>query len=79
MAFLAGRDGGEEFSRVDKETLVMFASQAALVITNARCHRIVRAIGNLKPLTIGNPQCTLKERIYARNSVPFMEWAHAEK
>ena len=30
---------GEEFSREDEDTLVMFASQAALVIANARRHR----------------------------------------
>ena len=30
---------GLEFSREDEETLVMFASQAALVIANARRHR----------------------------------------
>ena len=30
---------GREFSREDEETLVMFASQAALVIANARRHR----------------------------------------
>ena len=33
-----GEDGGE-FSREDEETLVMFASQAALVIANARRYR----------------------------------------
>ena len=31
--------GGPEFSREDEETLVLFASQAALVIANARRHR----------------------------------------
>ncbi len=36
---IANRDPGEEFSREDEETLVMFASQAALVIANARRHR----------------------------------------
>ena len=30
---------GEEFSREDEETLVMFASQVALVVVNARTHR----------------------------------------
>ncbi len=35
-----GKGGpGEEFSEEDEETLVMFASQAALVIANARRHR----------------------------------------
>ena len=32
-------DGREEFTLADQETLVMFASQAALVIANARRHR----------------------------------------
>ena len=37
--FVGDGDGGEEFSRADEEILVMFASQAALVIANARTHR----------------------------------------
>ena len=38
--FLAGReDGRREFSREDEQTLVMFTSQVALVIANARRHR----------------------------------------
>ena len=37
--YLAEKDDGEEFTREDEETLVMFASQAALVIANARRHR----------------------------------------
>ncbi len=37
--YLAHERGGGEFSREDEETLVMFASQAALVIANARRHR----------------------------------------
>ena len=37
--YLAEKEGGEEFTREDEETLVMFASQAALVIANARRHR----------------------------------------
>ena len=32
-------DGRAEFSQADEETLLMFASQAALVIANARTHR----------------------------------------
>ena len=39
FVFLAREEGGPEFSREDEETLVMFASQAALVIANARRHR----------------------------------------
>ena len=37
--FLAGREDGWGFSQEDEQTLVMFASQAALVIANARRHR----------------------------------------
>ena len=37
--YLAHETGGPEFSQEDEETLVMFASQAALVIVNARRHR----------------------------------------
>ena len=37
--YLARESGGGEFTREDEETLVMFASQAALVIANARRHR----------------------------------------
>ena len=37
--FLAGKEPGEEFTQEDEETLVMFASQAALVIVNARRYR----------------------------------------
>ena len=37
--FLAGKEAGEAFTREDEETLVMFASQAGLVIANARRYR----------------------------------------
>ena len=37
--FLAEKDECQEFSRTDEETLVMFASQAALVISNALRYR----------------------------------------
>ena len=33
--FVGDKRGGEEFTRADEETLVMFAAQAALVIANA--------------------------------------------
>ncbi len=39
QVFVGGKDGAEEFTRADEDTLVMFASQAALVIANARQHR----------------------------------------
>ena len=37
--YLAHETGGGEFTQEDEETLVMFASQAALVIANAHRHR----------------------------------------
>ena len=37
--YLCEKDGGEAFTAEDEETLVMFASQAALVIANARRYR----------------------------------------
>ena len=37
--YLAGKEADGEFTREDEETLVMFASQAALVIANARKYR----------------------------------------
>ena len=37
--FVGDREDGEEFSRADEETLVTFAAQAALVISNAAAHR----------------------------------------
>ena len=36
--YLAGKEDGREFSWEDEETLVMFASQAAMVIANSRRH-----------------------------------------
>ena len=37
--FVGDKEDGEEFTRADEETLVMFASQAAVVIVNDRRHR----------------------------------------
>lgn len=37
--FVAEKEGGGAFTREDEETMVMFASQAAMVITNARRYR----------------------------------------
>ena len=42
--YLAKREAGQEFSPEDEETLAMFASQAALVIANARRHREERRV-----------------------------------
>ena len=39
VIYLANEEGGPEFTPEDEETLVMFASQAALVIANARRYR----------------------------------------
>ena len=36
--YFAEKEGGAEFSREDEETLALFASQAAMAITNARQH-----------------------------------------
>ncbi len=54
--FVGDKDGGTEFSRADEETLVMFASQAALVIANARTHRQERrARADLETLVNTSP------------------------
>ena len=37
--FLAGREGAREFTEEDEDILVLFASQAASAIANARTHR----------------------------------------
>ena len=54
--FVAEREAGGEFNREDEETLVMFASQAALVIANARRHRDeLRARADLETLLDTSP------------------------
>ncbi len=54
--FLSKEDSGQEFSRADEETLVMFASQAALVIVNARRYRDEqRARADLEALVNTSP------------------------
>ena len=54
--FVGFREDGEEFSLADEETLVMFASQAALVIANARTHRDERqARADLETLVNTSP------------------------
>ncbi len=54
--YLAKQEGAPEFSREDEETLVMFASQAALVIANARRHREEqRARADLETLVDTSP------------------------
>ena len=54
--FVGAKAGGEEFTRADEESLVMFASQAALVIANARTHREERqARADLETLVDTSP------------------------
>ena len=54
--YLGGKEGGREFSEEDEETLVMFASQAALVISNARQHNEEqRARADLEALVDTSP------------------------
>ncbi len=54
--FVGDKDGGAEFAKEDEETLVMFASQAALVIANARTHREERrARADLETLVNTSP------------------------
>ena len=49
--FLAGKEGGREFTSEDEEVLVLFASQAATAIANARTHRdVVRARADMEAL-----------------------------
>ena len=40
--YLVGKEGGEEFTSEDEEVLVLFASQAAIAIVNARTHQAER-------------------------------------
>ena len=54
--YLAHEAQGREFSQQDEETLVMFASQAALVIANARRYReLQRAKSDLETLVNTSP------------------------
>ena len=54
--FLGEKEGGEEFTREDEEVLVLFASQAATAIANARTHRDEqRARADLEALVDTSP------------------------
>ncbi|MCY4551581.1 MAG: ATP-binding protein [Defluviicoccus sp.] len=54
--FLAGKEGGGEFTGEDEELLALFASQAAATIANARTHRDERrARANLEALIDTSP------------------------
>ena len=54
--FLGGKEGGHEFTDEDEEVLVLFASQAAAAIANARKHRDERrARSSLEALVDTSP------------------------
>ena len=54
--FVGAKENGEEFTQEDEETLALFASQAALVIANARAHREERrARADLETLVNTSP------------------------
>ncbi len=54
--FLGGKKGGQEFTSEDEEVLVLFASQAATAIANARTHREEqRQRANLQALVDTSP------------------------
>ncbi len=54
--FLGDKEGGEAFTTEDEEILVLFASQAATAIANARTHRDVeRARADLEALVETSP------------------------
>ena len=54
--YLAKQESGDEFTQEDEETLVMFASQAVLLIANARRHRSeLQARANLETLIETSP------------------------
>jgi len=54
--YLSGKESGGAFTQDDEETLVLFASQAALVIANARRHRDERrARADLETLVNTSP------------------------
>ena len=58
--YLGEKEGGREFTEEDEDTLVMFASQAALVISNARQHREEqRARADLEALIDTSPVAVL--------------------
>ncbi len=57
--YLAEKEGGREFTLEDEETIVMFAAQAALAITNARRYRAeqqakadLEALINISPVGV---------------------------
>ena len=68
--FLAEKEGGREFSGEDEEVLVLFASQAATAIANARTHRAEqRARADLEALVETSPVGVLV--FDARTGIPM--------
>ena len=54
--FLGEKEGGGQFTSEDEEVLLLFASQAAMAISNARTHRVVqRARADLEALIDTSP------------------------
>ena len=65
--FLAEKEGGPEFTDEDEEVLVLFASQAATAIANARTHQDEqRARSNLEALVDTPPVGAVTDRGWAR-------------
>ena len=70
--FVGDRDGGEEFTRADEEVLVLFASQAAQVIANARIHQEERrARADLETLIDTSPVGVVVFDVKTRAAVSF--------
>ena len=74
--FVAVREAGGEFTQEDEETLVLFASQAALVIANARRHREEqRARAGLETLIDTSPVGVVVFEIKSGAAVTFNQEA----
>ena len=70
--FVGSDEPGREFTREDEEILVMFASQAALVIANARRHRDERrARAHLETLINTSPVGVVVFDVATEGSVSF--------
>ncbi|MXZ90390.1 MAG: response regulator [Chloroflexi bacterium] len=70
--YLGEKEGGREFTEEDEETLVMFASQAALVISNAWQHREEqRARADLQALVDTSPVAVVVFDTRARRPVSY--------
>ena len=74
--FLAGKQSGPEFTSEDEEILVIFASQAAMVIAHAHAHRDEqRARADLEALVDTSPVGVVVFDIRTGNSVLFNQEA----